>query len=126
MDQPEQRVPADVLRDPLPPDAQPFVHHVQQHKVLCRAEVLPLEQPLPGVVRVEHPLLVLPLRLKEQMGRLIELVQLPPKSQLPPPPKQPFVFPPQPPLAGPLRVRDENRWPFDEAHQEREQWVRLL
>lgn len=89
-------------------------------------EVLPLEQPLPRLLGVEHPLLLLPLRVERQVGRVVQVMQLPPKPQLSPPAKQPFVLPPQPPLPRPLRLRDEDRRPVDEPHQRWEQPLRLL
>lgn len=60
------------------------------------------------------------------MGRVLQLLKDTPPPQLPPSPKQPFVVASQSPVACPLRLRDEDRRPFDEAHRERKQRIRLL
>lgn len=60
------------------------------------------------------------------MSRVIQLLKDAPPPQLSPSPKQPFVVASQPPVACPLRLRDEDRRPLDETHRKRKQRVRLL
>lgn len=109
---------ARLVRRPHEHDPQPLVERPPPDELLDGPHVVALPHPVEPVVPVQHPVLVVALRLEKDVQELLELLDEDVAVQLPAAAEQPLLLQAQRSVAVALLLRDRDRRPVKYAHRE--------